>query len=283
MVLQLRGERGHLVLDDADEGDGSGTARGRCRAAPVGALGEVGGGRLGDAVRRDPAGHVTRLLRSVAWIPSLEDALTLRDRLPAGWRLVTDAGEIVTADGVVQLGAPDPILERRTERERVAAEIDRATAETAADDAQLLEATTRLADARGARDTARASLEAARGERRRLEEIARAAMRAAEATAREAAWEAAQAERLAGDARRAAAILEQATLQAAVPPSAASAPGADADASRGGWPGSRGLARSRARPARATRGHRERLGGCRASARRGRGRAATGGDRALDG
>ena len=55
-------------------------------------------------------------------------------------------------------------------------------------------------------------------------------MRAAEATAREAAWESAQAERLAGDARRAAAIFEEATLQAAAPPSDASAPGADADA-----------------------------------------------------
>ena len=195
VVLQLRGERGHLVLDDATDADRS-VRQEAVAERLLSASREVGGGRLSDAVRRDPAGHVTRLLRSVAWIPSLEDALPLRDRLPAGWRLVTDAGEIVTADGVVQLGAPDPILERRTERERLAAEIERATAATATDDAELLETTSRLADARAARDAARADLEAARGERRRLEEVARAAMRAAEATAREAAWETAQAERL---------------------------------------------------------------------------------------
>ncbi|HEY8199194.1 MAG TPA: hypothetical protein VIF44_05445, partial [Candidatus Limnocylindrales bacterium] len=249
VVLQLRGERGHLVLDDADDAD-----RSRRPAVAEGLLSasrEVGGGRLSDSVRRDPAGHATRLLRSVVWVPRIEDALTLRDRLPVGWRLVTDAGEIVTADGVVQLGAPDPILERRTERERLATEIERATAETADDDAELLEATTRLTDARGARDAARAGLEAARGERRRLEEIARAAMRAAEATAREAAWETAQAERLEGEALRAASAIEGATRQAAAPDSRAAAPSADADAREDG--GAAAAWRDRARDLRERR------------------------------
>ena len=219
IALHLRNERGLLVLEEA------GARRGRAETEAGERLRTLvrvaGGGPLVDAVRRDPGGHVSRLLARVAWMPTLEVALGLRAELPAGWRLVTEAGEVVTAEGVVQLGAPDPILERRAERDRLAAELVRAEDEAAAADVERLAATTLLVDARRRRAAARERAENARGERRRLEDVERAAARMAEATAREAAWEAAQSERLEADARRVAEALAAASTESG---SAGSAP-----------------------------------------------------------
>jgi chromosome segregation protein len=241
VALQLRGERGIVVLDAA--GAPPRTA-GRWEAEPreriLSAVRAAGGGPLRDALRRDPGGHVGRLLDSVAWLPTLEEALGLRGDLPPGWRLVTEAGEVVTADGVVQLGAPDPILERRAERERLAAELARAERERTVADAERLDAETAMADTGIALEATRQRAETARGERRRLEETERAAARVAEAAAREAAWDAAQAERLEADAGRAtealaatkaAAAAADATEAAGIGEAAAAteSPGADGD------------------------------------------------------
>src|SRR3972149_3061113 len=110
-----RGERGQLVLADAQ---GVVTA-GRELARALEAVRAANGGPLVDAIRRDPEGHVSRLLATVLWVPELDDALALRAVLPAGWRVVTAAGEVVSADGVVTLGRPDPILEGRRGHERL--------------------------------------------------------------------------------------------------------------------------------------------------------------------
>ena len=111
-------------------------------------------------------------------------------------------------------------------------------------------------------------------------------MRAAEATAREAAWEAAQAERLEGDARRAAAILEEATRQAARPGVrriGARMCGADADAP-GRMARQRSAWRDRARDLRQRReGVASAWEAAERARSRGRGRATTRRDRALDG
>jgi chromosome segregation protein len=212
VALQLRGERGLLVLDEvvARKGRGELDAGERLRTAAR----ALGGGPLGDAIRRDPGGQASRLLATVAWTPTLEDALALRGELPAGWRLVTEAGEVVTADGVVQLGAQDPILERRAERDRLAADLTRAETEAAQAETERATVASLVDDARRARGAARERLDATRGERRRLEDVERAAIRAAEATAREAAWEAAQTERLEAEARRAADALTEAVARA---------------------------------------------------------------------
>ncbi len=214
VVLELRTERGLLVLDDARLSTPTGRAEAAAVERLVGAAREAGGGRLSDAVRRDPGGRITRMLATVAWTPTLEDALALHDRLPPGWRLVTEAGQVVTAEGVVQLGAPDPILERRDERERLVAEVERAASDAEAAEGERTETTELLASAGRAREASHDHAEAARGERLRLEEIERAASRVAEASARESAWEAAQAERLEVEARRAADALAAALGEA---------------------------------------------------------------------
>jgi chromosome segregation protein len=168
------------------------------------------------------------------WMPTLEGALALRGSLPAGWRLVTEAGEVVTADGVVRLGAPDPFLGRRAERDALATELTRAEGEATAAEAERIAAAAFISEAKRERDTARERIEDVRGERHRLEEVERGAARAAEASAREAAWEAAHAERLEADARRAADALAAALAEAA-----------SAEASLGGAPAMSGPPRDR--------------------------------------
>ena len=149
VVVQLQGERGLVVLEDAgarmrtprrSETDAGERFLASVRAA--------GGEPMSDALRRDPDGHGGRVLATVAWMPTLEGALGLRHDLPIGWRLVTDAGEVITQDGVVQLGAPDPILERRAERDRLAAELAQADLEATAAEAERRQTAARIADTR---------------------------------------------------------------------------------------------------------------------------------------
>src|SRR3990170_4529203 len=94
------------------------------------------------------------------------------------------AGEVVSADGVVTLGRPDPILERRAEHDRLARELDGLAAE-AADAATALAAATReAAVARQGAAAASGALDHARQGRLRAEEEERVASRPAEKAGR---------------------------------------------------------------------------------------------------
>ena len=65
------------MLDDASLSTQTGRTEAAAGERLVGAAREAGGGRLSDAVRRDPGGRITRMLATVAWTPTLEDALAL--------------------------------------------------------------------------------------------------------------------------------------------------------------------------------------------------------------
>ncbi|HEV8516915.1 MAG TPA: chromosome segregation protein SMC [Candidatus Limnocylindrales bacterium] len=149
---------------------------------------EAGGGPLAEGVRRDPDGHAARLLARTLWVPELDAALALRDRLPLGWRIATAAGELVDADGVVELGTGARRLELRAERERLATEISGLEAEAAR--AREAERAARDEEARTRHDMerARGELEAVRGRRRAAEESERVAARHEEAASRERTW-----------------------------------------------------------------------------------------------
>jgi chromosome segregation protein len=231
-VVALRAERGHLLLTD-----GKAALPGAAEtAAAIGAASSAGGGALGEAIRRDTGGHVTRLLRACLWVPDLPTALALRPRLPFGWRVVTPEGEIVGADGIVTLGRPDGILDRRAERDRLAAEIGGLAAEAESAAAAAAASADLAAAARRAWTDAGLAVEAARRERGAAQEAQRVAARAAEQAGRELAWEVAQLERLesaasrATDAAAAATALVSAVTAVTADPSGATAPAAGADA-----------------------------------------------------
>jgi chromosome segregation protein len=198
-VPLLRGERGLVILADASAPEGDGRAAQRARAAAAAA----GGGMLLEAVRRDPGGIVTRLLGTALWVPSLEAALEVAPQLPAGWSVASLDGHVATALGLVAMGGGGSLLDRRAERDALAAALEGlagAEAEARAA-AQAAEESTRAA--RAALDAARQTAEAARRARRAADEAERTAGRAAEAALRELAWERAQAERLQADSGRA--------------------------------------------------------------------------------
>jgi len=203
-VPTLRGERGHLVIEDAPAPRTP--DRDASRAAD--AAREAGGGHLADAVLRDPGGALGRLLAGALWAPGLEEALRLQPTLPAGWCVATPSGDVVTATGVVALGGSPSVLERRDERDALQAAV------TAAE--QVAENAARAGSAAaGESDAAREKLVSgaerlavATRERRRAEETERTAARASEAAARELAWESAQRERLSVEQLRATAALD---------------------------------------------------------------------------
>ncbi len=210
-VPSLRGERGHLVIEDAPPPR---TAdRDASRAAD--AAREVGGGRLADAVLRDPGGALGRLLAGSLWVPELEAALRLQPALPAGWCVATPGGDVVTASGIVTLGSSPSVLERRDERDALSSAVV-AAEEVAEEAARTSSAAAGESDA-ARHELAHAAehLAVATRERRRAEEAERSAARASEAAARELAWESAQAERLAAEQVRAAEALDAVHVAAA--------------------------------------------------------------------
>ncbi len=198
--------------------DGSTAARGareRESTAVLGAVAAAGGGQLGAAIRRDPTGHVTRLLERSVWVPDLAQALALRGSLPPGWRVTTPRGELVTDDGVVRLDTGNEALELRArradlERERAAVQVSVAAAE-----ADRGAALTELEAARAAVAGTRSALDAARKARRVAEERWRGTARAADTAAREQTWTASQLVRLEQDAAAAAADLASRETEAA--------------------------------------------------------------------
>jgi chromosome segregation protein len=219
-VAELATERGRVVVEE------------RARAAAptpdaatrryLDAVASAGGGRLADAVRRDPTGGAGRLLERAVWLPDLGACLDLQDRLPPGWIAVPRDGGAVVDELGVTLGAPESILERRAEHDRLGMDVVGA-------EAGLAELRTALGSATEAADAARSTLETARtsgsqraAERRQAEDIERTVAREAESAAREAAWHAAQAERLRAEVDR-----TRSEADALAGPAMAAAPTAD--------------------------------------------------------
>jgi chromosome segregation protein len=220
-IAELAAERGTLVVDAAGRTGGA-AAPGVRERSIIGRATELGGGPLGDAIRRDPTGAAAALLVRAVWLPDLAACLEIQPDLPAGWMAVPRDGSAVVAGLTVALGRPDSALERRAEATRLAADVERQRASSA----ELTDA----ADAAGAAAArARVALEARRGnelaaanERRRAEDAERVAARNVETIAREAGWHDAQATRLASEADRA-----RAALPPDVPAPAASSPAAN--------------------------------------------------------
>ncbi|MGD8485055.1 MAG: AAA family ATPase, partial [Chloroflexota bacterium] len=153
-----------LVLRDG--GEGRSRAGDRAAARLTEQVVEVGGGSLAAAFRLDPESHAARLLGRCQWVPTLDDALGLREQLPPGWRLVTRDGVLVDDLGVIHPAPGISTLERRAARDDLTRRIERSQA-------QLEQASARVAaaeDARSACDEAvrdaRTQLDATRRARR---------------------------------------------------------------------------------------------------------------------
>ena len=205
----LAGERGHVVVRErlatAEKVPGGGTA-GELRRLDD-ALASAAGGRLTEAVRRDPNGAVRALLARAVWTPDLAAALEVQAVLPVGWLAVTRDGSAVVDAFTVRVGRGDSPLERRAEADRLAREAETLQAEADAAEQATGVAATAAAQARAALEAARVVESTAVARRRRAEDTERSAGRELEAAAREAAWHAAQADRLALETDRAAAAL----------------------------------------------------------------------------
>jgi chromosome segregation protein len=196
IVPALAGRRGTVVVPVARKSKSGPSA---ASDAVIRAAAEVGGGRLADAVRRDPQSEVSRLLERVVWAPDLNSALRLRGSLAPGWRAVSLNGEVVTEDGLVSLSSGESVLERRAEREallRTATDLEQrlAVEHTALEDERRS-----AAEAASRAQAAARAYEAARHEQRRREEQERVAQRRAEQLLRESTWERGQVERLIAD------------------------------------------------------------------------------------
>ncbi len=199
-----------LVLRDG--GDGRTRAGDRAAAPLSEAVMAAGGGPLSAAFRLDPESHAARLLGRCAWVPTLDDALALRDQLAPGWRLVTRDGIVLDDVGVIRPAPGDSTLERRAARDDVARRLERAEAELERATARAEAAIEAREAATAAVRAARERLDSARRVRRVADETDRAAASAAENAARELAWQEALLERARADAATAA---EEATQRAA--------------------------------------------------------------------
>ncbi|MGZ6340345.1 MAG: hypothetical protein ACXWMX_00695, partial [Candidatus Limnocylindrales bacterium] len=231
-VTGLAAERGTLIVDapelapaarPAAAGDADGPAVGRI----VERVAEAGGGRLVDAIRRDPTGAVRRLLARVVWLPELRAALGLQPLLGPGWIAVTRDGAVVSATGLIAFGRTESRLERRAEAGRLAGEAERLAAaeQGAAEAAAAADAAARVA--RVELDAARAAESRVAVSRRAAEEDERRIGRETEAAAREAAWHAAQSDRLTAERERLGSALAAQQTAAAQRADAGGAGGAE--------------------------------------------------------
>jgi chromosome segregation protein len=235
-VGELAGERGMLVV----AGDGAATrADGLAPAETrfVDVAVDAGATRAVDAIRRDPVGAASRLLRRVVIAADLDSALALQDALPPGWVAVTRDGSAVVGESAVRLGGADGTIERRAGAERLRSDVDRLTKESEAAAAALATANTAAEEARRRLDEARAAESRAAGDRRSAEEFERAASRSLEAALREAGWQTAQAERLAAEVARLRADLASRETESSSTetPDAAPAPGGQPAAAIASW------------------------------------------------
>lgn len=189
------GASGTLVLEETSRRGGQARASDGARAEAAAA--EAGGGRIVDAVRRDPRGAVTRLLERTLWTRDLAAAVAVRSLLPPGWRVATLDGAVLTEDGIVGLGRRDPTLTRQEERASLARTLASLEAASARAEQAHAELTSRGSALRQQLDAARTRLDDARRARRVAEEHERSTARAAEMAAREGSWDEAQRERAA--------------------------------------------------------------------------------------
>ncbi|CAN5274123.1 chromosome segregation protein SMC [soil metagenome] len=168
------------------------------------------GGLLNDAIRRDPQGHVVRLLARSAWVPALSDALAIRHDLPDGWSVATLAGELVNDQGVIRLGGGASFLDQRAQRDEVARQAEQLNELVAAAEREAAEADRQRQAAATALAAARSDVDACRREHRVAQEAERVTQRRAEALVREHGWETAQLQRLEREVTEAAAGLAEA-------------------------------------------------------------------------
>ncbi len=191
-----------------------------------------GGGPLAEAVRRDDAGAVTRLLARVVWLPTASACLDLQASLPAGWQAVARDGSLVVGDVASWIKPDGRGLHLQADLERLAAERTKAAGEVSETETSATAAEHALSVARTALATARDREAAAGASRRRADEIDRAAASRADGATREAAWLDAQVARLQAEATRLrlaapAELPEPATaLPAATNPSTTTTPAA---------------------------------------------------------
>ena len=152
----------------------------------------AGGDRLTAAIRRDPQGHVSRLLARSVWVPGLDDALAMRSLLVPGWSIVTRDGELVEESGLIRLGAGPNVLDQGAALADERRRLEQVVAQLEARQAEVDRAAGDVARAEGAVRTTRDRLAEARSARQTADEAARSAGRRAEHSARESAWAAAQ-------------------------------------------------------------------------------------------
>jgi chromosome segregation protein len=208
VVGELGDERGSLVVEERLAELVSPTER---EARIIERARMTGGGPLIDAILTDPIGAVRRLVDRVIWVPDAETALQVQPELPVGWLAVTRDGSVVVGPLEVRLGRPEETVDRRTEAQRVAAELERSAAEAEARSTAAAEAAAAADIARQAVRAAQAAEAQAVAARRLAEDEERTAARSLEAISREAVWHDAAVTRLAADvdrARRALAELE---------------------------------------------------------------------------
>ncbi len=225
-ALALRTRRATLLLPEVPAKAGRGADRDAARIEV--AVAAAGGGPLTGAIRRDPAGHVARLLARTFWVPDLEAALALRPQLVPGWRLVTRAGELVTDEGLVRVGSPASHLEQQAEVRALGAERARAAEAVATLDAEITRSRELTAQSARSLGETREALAAARRVRRMAEEQERSSSRASEAAARERAWQSAVLDRSREQLASVAADLARLESAAGAADAAAAAEAADA-------------------------------------------------------
>jgi chromosome segregation protein len=198
-IPAVAAERGVAIPSESIAGDSAPTEAER---RLIDAARARGGGRLVDAVRRDDARAVTRLLQRVVWLPDARACLEIQGSLLAGWLAVARDGSVTVGEVATWLQPDGRGLHLRGDAERLAGEL--ASAEAATRDAEAERET-----AEAAVSAARALLARAREAesnglvvRRRAEEAERGSIAAAESASRDAAWAAAQADRLDAEAVR---------------------------------------------------------------------------------
>ena len=198
----LAGERGVLALEGTDHGARATPWATDVHSIVVERAGQLGGGPLLAAIRRDPTGAVGRLMRAVVWLPDLAGALEVQPLLSAGSLAVTRDGAAVVGPITVALGRPDGVLDRRSEERRLAVELGRLEEEASQREADAKRAHVALEEARRQLGSVQGRMSATAAEHARSEAIQRAVSRDAETAARELAWHEAQAQRLDGEALR---------------------------------------------------------------------------------
>ncbi len=166
------GRQGVFVIEGPGGASPTRGVREREAAAVSSAAAAAGGGPLVAALRRDPTGHVARLLERSVWVPDLAAALALHGSLPPGWRVATPAGGLVTDEGVVYLDPGQETLEVRARH----AEVERAIRDPRRGGrrqrGRSMAADVELEAARAAVTTTRSALEPMRTARRVAEEQA---------------------------------------------------------------------------------------------------------------